>query len=498
MKLEGITEYLIQLSVQNNRVVYESISEEVYNEISELLINLLPINEPEVKEAVGKFFYYGALHFDKFSVPTLYAYSEHKYHVFCKLLLGLERQEGVGSQNTPILKLHKIKWDFYNRYSLKPILSKESVEINVIIAEIEQISVSHLGKEKQHQFDIAKEELLLLLNGVLEKALITKIKTRLPYEFSNRSIVSFNIEGIDVIVSIVPYFIESNDSFIQVDSTFQISTQGGSRWQSSLSEIEISVNGFLDDSKEVAPLVFNIEEQSSLENWNSLYEFTYKLIEKLWWHFVTMDIETTSVVPIPKDIPFISFTQLVNNQEIGFNLTSNPSTSYKIKSSDEFEDKVINIEKLEELGWSKKCSVYAKTYLQLGQFKEALFWLNVATESLIEEFIYKVVDNQERYDELFGSVLVFESAEEILSKQFIDMKGKVQWPNTMKHASVFNKINILFKEYTFEVLKKDVLKQFSIVNSKRNLLFHGNSVLIDGNDIYKVYEAYKWLENNLK
>lgn len=171
---------------------------------------------------------------------------------------------------------------------------------------------------------------------------------------------------------------------------------------------------------------------------------------------------------------------------------SNPCNVYRISNNNvEFEK--YSIKNLEEVKWNTKSYLYAQIYSEIGQYKEALFWLNVATESLIDGFINSVITDKKLLSELSGNVSSFESAESILSQQFPEMKGKVKWPNSTKHPSVYFKINKVVKECKFPLSEKEILSKYNNINSERNKLFHGVPLDIQASKLKKAFDAYEWL-----
>ena len=147
--------------------------------------------------------------------------------------------------------------------------------------------------------------------------------------------------------------------------------------------------------------------------------------------------------------------------------------------------------------WSAYTHQFAKVYAKSGQLKESIFWLNVSVEALVEEFIQKTATGKETLAEIEGDEYKFNTAEEILAEQFPEMKGKVQWPKTVIHTSVFIKLKRAVKMSDKAYLLKDVMKKYSIVNSNRNALFHGKSVDINVNTVEKAFGAYDWLKEKL-
>ena len=91
----------------------------------------------------------------------------------------------------------------------------------------------------------------------------------------------------------------------------------------------------------------------------------------------------------------------------------------------------------------------------------------------------------------------FDKAEEILAQQYPEMKGKVKWPNTVIHASVFVKLKRAVKISNISDLQKDILKKYSQIHSKRNALFHGVCIDVVVEDVEKAFNAYAWLKEKL-
>ena len=118
-------------------------------------------------------------------------------------------------------------------------------------------------------------------------------------------------------------------------------------------------------------------------------------------------------------------------------------------------------------------------------------------EALIEEFIQRIAKSKEMLAEIEGEEHKFDTAEEILTQQFPEMKGRVKWPDIVIHTSVFTKLKRAIRMSNKVHLQKDILKKYSQVNAKRNTLFHGGSVNIEVEDIEKAFNAYEWLREHL-
>ena len=121
----------------------------------------------------------------------------------------------------------------------------------------------------------------------------------------------------------------------------------------------------------------------------------------------------------------------------------------------------------------------------------------MSVEALVEEFVQRIASTKELLAEIEGDEHKFDTAEEILVEQFPEMKGKVNWPNTVIHTSVFTKFKRALKISGKTISQKEVLKKYSQVNAKRNALFHGGNAEIDVDDVEKAFDAYDWLRKNI-
>lgn len=92
----------------------------------------------------------------------------------------------------------------------------------------------------------------------------------------------------------------------------------------------------------------------------------------------------------------------------------------------------------------------------------------------------------------------FDTAEEILCKQFPEMKGKVKWPDIVIYTSVFTKLKRALKMSKLSLFQNDIIKKYRQINAKRNGLFHGNSIEIGVEDVEKAFAAYAWLQEKLR
>ena len=487
---------ILDLSTKNIREAYDLISEDEYKSILYAIKKHLPFKSSPINIASRKFLYYGAIKFDKFRIPSPFSVDDNKFNMFKLFLENLWLVEGQDSGNAPFLEIHKIKWELYSAYNLtNPQIIDHSLLDNYVI-RLEKLHLVDYDTDKKEEFSKGKENIFSTIACLREGSIKTKISTRLPYCFTDKnSVISFLINGVEVVATTNIVHLGNNDTFFSTNKDSTIKTQGVSRWQGSYTELELVINALIDDSTYSKPLLFNYNNKPS-DNWNYLYGITFEMIDKLWWYFKTNNISTTYWNPTPKDLPFISYAIWNNNDRIEFKQSQNPANIIEIKNIQKEEAPILNINHIENIPWYNKCYVYASMYKELGQFKESIFWLNVSVESLVAEFVDSVADESLK-TELYHGIPVYKSSEEILSSQFPEMKGKVKWPDVVKHNSIFNIIDRTIKECKIPISKKEIHTRYSKIHSERNGLFHGRDNDITAEQLQKAFIAFDWLKEKL-
>lgn len=486
---------LLILSEHNTREEYEKISKEEYRAIFFAINKSLPFKDKSQNIAAKKFLYYGTLLFNKFNIPGPWIVENEDFATFKLFLAKLWFIEGSESGNAPHLELDKIKWDIYNAYNYSNLQNIVPTSFDPLIEKIEKLNIiDWYGEEKKKELNEKKEKLFQIIYGIKNNTIVTTINTRLPYGFTeNDSNLTIITNGIKATVKTKIIYLGSLDTFMNVDCNSIIDIQGATRWQNKFTEIEIKINTLIDRSAYVTPIVFDNQLEVS-KSWNSLFNITYAIIESLWWQLKQNGINTSYWCPTPKDFSVINYALCNNDFQIDFAILQNKAMVIKPK-----------VQIIEELGdfncdsdvqWYIKCYQHSKLYADVGQLKESLFWLNVSVEALISKFVESVLDDTE-YNELTKGVNPYEASEEIVSEQFHDMKGKVSWPETIKHPSVYNILSKVIKGKNLPLDKKEVLKKYSNICSGRNDLFHGIEESVSADKLKKAIDSYDWLKDKL-
>ena len=89
-------------------------------------------------------------------------------------------------------------------------------------------------------------------------------------------------------------------------------------------------------------------------------------------------------------------------------------------------------------------------------------------------------------------------AEEIVSKQYPEMAGKVKWPTAQVHVSVFGKMKTLYRRVTMKTSIDELLLRYCDISGERNDLFHGKRTSrVSVTAVMTACEALGWINENM-
>lgn len=147
------------------------------------------------------------------------------------------------------------------------------------------------------------------------------------------------------------------------------------------------------------------------------------------------------------------------------------------------------------------CRRRAEGYLSLGANHEALLWLNMATEALLDERIDNLTEGRPelRQELTIGSKLLFAEAEAAVAEQFPAMAGRVAWPDRVQAPSRFAQIKALCRGVPLPIRASDALSKYSIISKNRNAVIHGRDVgRVSPSAVSDGLEALDWLAQHLR
>lgn len=135
----------------------------------------------------------------------------------------------------------------------------------------------------------------------------------------------------------------------------------------------------------------------------------------------------------------------------------------------------------------------------LGATREALLWLNMGVEALIDERIDSFRETApDIFDLLTTSKLLLQEAEDVLTKQFPDLGGKVSWPETAVKPSRWSQIKELHRAFNRPESYRETQKHYGKIVNRRNGVVHGSdSDPVVAGEVSQGLESLDWLASNL-
>lgn len=473
---------------------YRKRRKEEYKQMYYAVLSHLDTGNVEWRIAVRNFLLYGALRYDRFLVPRPNVDDRESYDMFCRFLNALQKMEGKSFDRTAFLHLEMIQWDVYRECSA--MLCDDEMEKFLANCEKEVRKIILNGDEARviENINKKKEELIALISGIRDGNVRTIIHTTLPFMLTDTdATVVLDVEGVKVEVTIKNQSQGSSIPIAEIAKGSTMTTSGPSKWTTTTCELDINAHCLIDPLEERPRVTLRRDEEKGY--WNAVYDFTYRVVTQIWTYLQKHNKLAGMWPPLPNDIHYVNSKVLVNGKEYDGGFATNPALVYRITSLNKAPKRYEIAE--EETCWSDYSYMLAKVYGETGQMKEAIFWVNVAMEALVEEFVRRTAKTEEELAEIEGVTCQFDSAEEILFEQFPEMKGKVNWPKTEIYTSVFTKLKRAVNKSGLKTMQKDIIKKYSQVNAKRNALFHGGDVEIGVEDVEKAFGAFDWLRENM-
>ncbi len=475
---------------------YEKVKKEEYKQMYYAVLQQMDKGNAEWRNAVRSFLFHGAYVYDRFVGLRPKVESDEEYDMFCRFVNTLQKLDGKEQRRTACFNLDRIRWNVFTECS--GMLCDSEIEVFLQECEEKIAAISVIGDEKVARIiEDKKTELRGLIADIREGRIRTKIHTTLPFKLTNTdATVSLKIDGVNVEVSLNNHSQGSSLPMASIAEGSTMTTTGASKWTTTTCELDIEAHCLIDGLQELPRVTVRDVEQDK-GYWNAVFDFTYRVVSAIWMHVQQREAVSGSWPPLPNDIHYLQYTICAGDKEYDMELSTNPALVYQVTSLKK-EPKHYDIAEEGSTSWSAYTYLLARQYAESGQLKESIFWLNVSVEALVEEFVRRVATTEDVLNEIEGEDHKFDTAEEILSEQFPEMKGKVVWPDTTIPVSVFTKLKRAVKLGGLAVSQKDVRKRYSMIHDKRNSLFHGRENKITVEDVEKAFGAYVWLREKLE
>jgi hypothetical protein len=477
-----------------------AIGDEEFVSLLDAVRTTIPWKKPTQAGTLEMFLYAGAKRFDRWSIPTPYVVPPTHHERFSKFVAALRQAEKDKPTNCPVFELHSIRDDVFMHFDKVPVDTVRATELGGFRKRIESIPTPSFPP-KRIEFENQRSELLAVLAGLENGSLRTRLCFRVPYALHHRLLhVDFVWNAVTMRAEIESTFSMSEESFIQAGNGGTL-TAGASRWQAGTSVVSLELSALLDGSTYTECLQAIPGVDLPQKGWPQSFTWAFSIFHDLAWTLRASHGGRQDWIPAPRDLSDLELEINTSDvSKIGWIRKGSPAALQSIFTPSS-APVTISLGALQRLPWSSECRTRANMYLELGDTNEALFWTNVATESLITQRFEEIEATTGRSGltaSLKSPKEFWAEAEIILVKQFPDMKGKVKWPSSAIHVSVYGKLKTLYRLVPMKTTLDELLTKYRVISGQRNDLFHGKSTdRVSVSSVQAASEALSWIEQNM-
>ena len=476
--------------------IYEEELVSLLNAVS----SAIPWSKPAQADALSMFLFAGVTRFDRWFAPTPFVVPPTHHDRFAKFVSAFRRAERKEPTNCRVFELHAIKNDIFRHFDMVPIEAVEASDVHGFRDLAARLSTP-TSPGKKLEFENQRAELLAILDGLGSRTLRTQLRFRVPYVLHKRPLrVDFIWRGIAMQAQIEPKFDSSQETFVRAGDGVELSV-GASRWQAGTSAINLELAALLDGSVYTERLQAIPGADCPVIGWPQSFTWAFSIFHDLAWTLRAGHDARQDWIPAPRDLSDLEqVIKTAGGIEVGWIRKGSPAALHEIFLPSS-EPVVVSLGALERLSWSTECRTRANMYLELGDTNEALFWTNVATESLITQR-FEEIEIETKRTGLAGSLgspkEFWAESELILSKQFPEMQGKVKWPSSAIHVSVYGKLKALYRLVPMKTSLDELLSKYRVISGQRNDLFHGtSSARVSVGSVQAASEALSWIDQNM-
>lgn len=423
-------------------------------------------------------------------------------NVFDRFLVALEAADPAGNNNVALLRLHQIKTKLYDAFAVKTmhdlVLSVDEAKLGELEEACQALSEpSDAGKRQD--FANEKARVLSLITSLRSGSVSLKIETSLPHPVVLHTVEGTGTwRGLDFRYAVVPEAADT-EGLAALDAA-TIRTVGPSRWPSGTSKVSLTLSALVDHAQPSPLLAIpSTQADGPFESQPLVQSVAYELIHDL---IVGIQERKPDIVdPVwsvrPRDLSRSGFSSIADDVAV-FSAPLLALSGWRVTVLDKSTTS-IDFESLASPPYWSICRRNAQAYLGLGATREALLWLNMGVEALIDERIDELRESApETFDVLTSSKLVFQEAEEVLGQQFPDMAGKVAWPDAAIKPSRWSQIKGLHRAFNRPGSFKEPQNHYKTIVNRRNGVVHGSdSTPVDASEVSNGLQSLAWLANNL-
>ena len=475
---------------------FHKYEEDFYLDTLKVLADRIPFRKTSDNLSLTLFLYAGCLKFDRWFAPSPFVVDPLQREHFSQFVKALAKCEVA--DNTATFELHELRDACYAELDGRP-MREISPERIAFLRDGARAIARPSHPTKVAEFDQELVTIEAILDGLQDGSLCTMLTTRLPFILNRTPLsLSFTWKGAPGKLLAEPSFSPSAESdLITAPAAVAI---GASRWQSGSSRIQIALEAFYDGDAYAEPLQALPGHDAPFTGWPKGVALAFAIIHDVSWRLRLDDLGEMPWIPAPRDLGDIEVSFRTSRcEQLAFKKKSSPANHIRVFSPTS-EVVELSLGEIETPPWSTKCRSQAVTYMQLGELNEALFWLNVATEALFRERFAVISASSGRKEleaQLNSPKAFWGPAEEIVVAQFPELAGKIRWPDTEIHVSIYAKLKFLHKAVPMKVGVEEVLSRYRAVSRYRNDLFHGTtSARVPVVDVQQALEGLDWLDAN--
>lgn len=481
-------------------VAAQALSDDKLEAMLDVIRSSIPFRKAAQNEALSMFLFAGVSRFDRWFPPSPFVVPPTHAARFAKFVSAFRRAEERDPTNSAVFQMHLIRDELFRRLDGVPICEISQSIVKQLLEQVKQVAAPS-GAIKRGEFEQQRAESQAILEGLADESLRTVISFRIPYVMHKQPLdLGLKWRGIRMQALVVPQFSPLKETFVVSEGGAALSV-GASRWQTGTSQITIRMAALLDGSAYTERLQALPGCDCPVEGWPKSFSWAFSIFHDLSWHLREKHGGHQDWIPAPRDLSDLEFSiQTSKCERLGYIRKGSPAALFEFfgVSSDVF---AIELGDVQPLAWSVECKTRATMYLELGETNEALFWLNVAVESLVAQRFNEIehATGISGLAEELGSPKEFwAQAEEIVSKQYPEMAGKVKWPTAQVHVSVFGKMKTLYRRVTMKTSIDELLLRYCDISGERNDLFHGKRTSrVSVTAVMTACEALGWINENM-
>ena len=476
-----------------------SIPEEQFLSALEAIEKRLPYSSGPTGNSIQMFLYCGCIKFDRWLPPSPYVMpAEHKKRFDC--FLQAMRLGSPDPNNSARFQADQIKWElveFLHERSMQKLQGKITV-----LAGFEE-RLRHITPPilpvKQEEYQKVVGDCIALIEAARQGQLRTIVSTQIPIVPVLSALTIKTVwRDIPTMLSLSPTFFTPKNNMINVEGDLVMTPLTPSQWQHGFCEVGIEWEALLDQAMPSRPLSLNLPIGAPVDAWPQIFTDVFDVLDRVIWKLRLQQESLNSDILQPSDLAPIEWQVFAGDQKIDWVKKGQPGTAFRITNQKE-PVASIEVDITKPIHWHTKCYTLAEANLAKGKTKEAVFWINVATEALFEKRSQEICEQFDLdYEELSSGKCYWDNADEIVKRDLPDHSHEVKWPEaSIGNPSWFAKIKYLSKRASLIKSLNELFAQYEKIQRHRNALFHGDGdENVSAEEAEVALKAFLWLEEN--